>query len=50
MTAYETGYSAFLKGIDAKDNPFDAELAPFSRKRWDEGWTAARKRKADKSR
>lgn len=50
MTPYEVGYEAFLNGAGQKANPFDAEVAPHSRKRWDEGWKAANKRKAERAR
>lgn len=50
MTPYETGYEAFLNGLDVKSNPFDAEVAPHSRKRWDEGWRDARQRKIERAR
>jgi ribosome modulation factor len=48
MTPFEAGYAAFLKGIGADDNPFDAETCPHSRKRWAQGWDKARARRMEK--
>lgn len=42
MTPFEQGYAAFLSGVGDKQNPFDAELCPYSRGRWADGWTTAR--------
>ena len=41
MTPFEQGYKAFLEGVTAKENPFDDKTCPYSRKRWDCGWTMA---------
>ena len=49
MTPFEAGYEAFLKGIGADDNPFDAETCPHSRKRWAQGWDKARARRMEKA-
>lgn len=50
MTLFEEGYKAFLDGIGQDENPYNGESAPYSRKRWSEGWVAARIRKAEQAR
>lgn len=42
MTPFEQGYAAFLNGVGIKENPFNGETCPNSRRRWDEGWKKAR--------
>lgn len=41
MTAFEQGYEAFLRGMSRDENPFDKDGAPWSMKRWAEGWNKA---------
>lgn len=41
MTPFEQGYKAFLEGMPIETNPFDGETCPYSRKRWDCGWSKA---------
>ena len=41
MTPFEQGYKAFLEGWTKEMNPFDGDTCPYSRKRWDCGWTKA---------
>lgn len=41
MTPFEQGYKAFLEGKPSDANPFEKESSPYSRKRWDCGWTRA---------
>jgi ribosome modulation factor len=43
LMAFEQGYAAFLKGLSAKQNPFDKDAAPFSRERWQMGWDKAQR-------
>lgn len=43
MTPFEQGYKAFLDGVGQKENPFDGETCPNSRKRWEDGWVKARR-------
>lgn len=41
MTPFEQGYAAFLNGLARTENPFDKEDAPWSLKRWNDGWNKA---------
>ena len=43
MTQFEQGYDAFLKGVGAKENPYDGDKCPHSCKRWNDGWAKARR-------
>jgi ribosome modulation factor len=43
ISPFEQGYAAFLKGIDKKENPFNGEECPCSRKHWDLGWNKAQR-------
>lgn len=45
MTAFEKGYSAFLRGLGLKENPFDKEKEPYSLGRWQMGWNQAQRDK-----
>lgn len=47
MTAFESGYDAFLKGKEREDNPFDKDTCPHSRKRWDAGWLACKTKRTE---
>lgn len=42
MTPFEQGYKAFLDGKPKGANNFGDEL-PWSKRKWDEGWTKARR-------
>lgn len=41
MTPFEQGYKAFLDGVPKDANPFDEEVSPKSRVKWDAGWNRA---------
>lgn len=48
MMPFERGYADFLQGAVVDDNPFIAETAPYSFKRWLAGWKAGQLRKSEK--
>lgn len=48
LMAFEQGYAAFLRGMEAGDNPFDKEVCPHSFKRWGDGWNSAQRRKMER--
>lgn len=45
INPFEQGYAAFLRGVDLKQNPFDAETdpTPYSKTRWAQGWNKAQR-------
>jgi ribosome modulation factor len=45
--AFIEGYDAYWEGVDASNNPYDAETV--ERQAWDDGWRAARKDDYDES-
>lgn len=48
MTPFEQGYAAFLSGKPIGANPFDVEVCPYSRGRWESGWYSAQFRRKEK--
>jgi len=38
MTPFEKGYLARRQGAKLEDNPFDPDAAPWSYRKWNEGW------------
>lgn len=47
MTVFEEGYKAFLDGKSEDHNPYDFDEAPYSFKRWRDGWRACRKHRSE---
>lgn len=50
MTNFEQGYAAFLASQPIDANPNDKDTAPYSLKRWADGWKAAQLKRLEKSR
>lgn len=38
LTPYELGYAARRQGANLADNPFDPDAAPWSYRKWNEGF------------
>jgi ribosome modulation factor len=45
--AFEKGYDAYWDGMDVSDNPYDQDTE--ERRKWEDGWRAARKHDYDES-
>jgi hypothetical protein len=45
--AFEKGYDAYWEGVDVGNNPYEQGTEDF--RRWNEGWSAARKHDYDEN-